>query len=132
MTPIRVGYPAPATVQWSDGTAFDGYALIGIKELIDGSSAVWPSISIGNTPVKRTLPKWIMLPIAEGSFLNTCAVPFNADLTPPQSNYVAWYYDVNDKQVAGPTTAFTVTATTFTVPLVTLTAPTVGSNPTPN
>jgi hypothetical protein len=133
MSPIRVGYPLPSTVQWSDGANFNGYALIGIKELLDTSLVAWPSIARGNSSLRRTMPQFIQLPIQEGVFLaNPCGVPYNADLTPPQSQYVAFYYDSNGKRVGGVTSAFTVSSGTFTVPSVTLTAPTVGSNPTPN
>lgn len=133
MTPIRVSYPTAGSVLWSDGSAFNGFALIGIKALVDGSSAAWPSISRGNSYVRRVLPQWVQLPIREGAFVGSpCGVPYNADINPPGSQYVAWYYDTNGKKIAGPTSAFIVSATTFSVPTATLTVPTVGSSPTPD
>lgn len=78
------------------------------------------------------MPFWTVLPIENGQFNTKYGVPYNADLTPPQSNYVAFYYDATGTRVGNATTAFTVSTETFTVPSVTLTAPTVGSNPVPN
>jgi hypothetical protein len=130
---LRIGYPsASQSVAWSDGTAFNGYALVGFNGLIDGAGTAWPSISLGNRFAKRTIPVARMLPIIEGKFDQSSWLYFNADVTPPGSQYVAYFYDTNDKQVAGWSSAFRVTATGFTVPTPSLPAPSAGSTFTPD
>lgn len=128
---LRYGKPS-GTIAWSDGTPFDGVAAIGIKSMVDGLGATWPSTTLGNRSIRRTLPVFAPINIVEGSFDPYAGVIYNEDLTPPGTQYVAWYYDTTGKQVAGPSTAFTVTASSFTIPTLTLTVPSVGSNPVPN
>jgi hypothetical protein len=128
-TALRTGVPT-GTITWSDGTPFDGTVGIGLKHLIDGSSANWPSISLGNAANRRPVPRWTIIAINEGQFDPNASVWYNADLTPPNSQYVARYADANGKLVSNLTSAFTVSTSTFTIPSVILTLPTVGSDPT--
>lgn len=127
-TTLRTGVPT-GTITWSDGTPFDGTVGIGLKHLVDGSSVDWPSISLGNSANRRPVPRWTTIAINEGAFDAAAAVFYNADLTPPNSQYVARYADANGKLVSPLTSAFTVSSSTFTIPAVTLTLPTVGSDP---
>ncbi len=128
---LRYGKPS-GTVLWSDGSSFDGMLGIGIKGMVDGGGAAWPSTVLGNRSIRRILPIWAPIDIVEGQFDSNGGVFFNEDLTPPGTQYIASYFDTTGKLVAGPSTAFTVTATSFTVPALTLTVPIVGPNPTPN
>jgi hypothetical protein len=130
---LRIGYPsASQSVAWSDGTPFNGYALAGLNGLLGTGSTVWPSISLGNRFAKRTIPAARMLPIVEGRFDQSSWLYFNADVTPPGSLYVAYFYDTNDKLVAGWSSTFSVTGTSFTVPTPSLPAPTQGATFTPD
>lgn len=130
---LRAGN-ATGSVSWSDGTPFDGYALVGFKHLVDGLTTVnWPSISQGHQFVKRTVPEWAKLPIVNGQYDNQIGLYFNADLQPPNSQYVAFLYDVNGVRVlASATSPFTVSAGAFTIPFATPAIPTQGTNPTPD
>jgi hypothetical protein len=128
---LRYGKPS-GTVVWSDGSLFDGILAVGIKGMVDGGGAAWPSATLGNRSLHRTLPIFAPIDIVEGVFDANAGVFYNEDLTPPGTQYVAWYYDSTGKQVAGPSAAFTVTASSFTVPALTLTVPSIGPNPVPN
>lgn len=127
-TPLRKGVPI-GTIAWSDGTPFDGVMGIGLKGLVNGSGAAWPTIALSNQAVRRPVPVWAPIPIIEGAFSTEFGVYYNADLNPPNSQYIAYIYDNNGVQVAGPTIAFTVSTPTFTPPSLTLTLPSVGSSP---
>lgn len=130
-TALRKGVPT-GTITWSDGTPFDGVCWIGLKSLVNGSAVAWPTISLGNRSTRRSVPVWAPIPVTEGAFGTDFGVYYNADLTPHNSQYIAYYYDSNGVQIAGPSTAFSVSTPTFTVPSLTLTVPSMGSNPTPD
>lgn len=130
-TSLRKGVPT-GTVTWSDGTPFDGMLWIGLKSLVNGSAVAWPTISLGNRASKRSVPIWSPIPIAEGAYGTDFGVWYSADLTPHNSQYIAYYYDSNGVQIAGPSSAFSVSTPTFSVPALTLTVPSMGSNPTPD
>lgn len=130
-TSLRKGVPT-GTVSWSDGTPFDGVLWIGLKSLVNGSAVAWPTFSLGNRSSRRVIPIWSPIPIAEGAYGTNFGVWYNADITPHDSQYIAYYYDSNGVQIAGPSSAFSVSSATFSVPALTLTVPTMGSNPTPD
>lgn len=102
---------------------------IGLKGLVNGSGVAWPTIALANQTTRRVVPTWAPIPIIEGQFLPTFGVYYNADLNPPNSQYIAYVYDNNGVQVAGPSIAFTISTPTFAPPSLTLTLPSVGSNP---
>jgi len=122
----QVGSPT-GTISWSDGTAFNGYALIGLKGM-SGGGTTWPTIALKSG---RTVPIWAECPILNGQFLDNCGVVYNSELVPPNTQYVAWYYDSNSVLVSTVSAAFTVSTSTFSIPALTLTAPSVGSDPVP-
>lgn len=70
-----------------------------------------------------------MMPITDGQYDQICGVYYNADLTPPNDQYVALFFDTNNKQIGTYTSAFNVSTSSFTIPSITLTLPTVGANP---
>ena len=98
---------------------FNGYALVQFAIPKNGSTA-YPSVSIDGQFPARTLPISVKIPIRDGVFAPDVAVPYTADITPPSSFYEAWYYESNDVQIAGPTSAFTVASDPFTLPQLTL------------
>jgi hypothetical protein len=75
----------------------------------------------------RTVPLSLIVGIVDGIYDNTVAVPYNADMTPPNSRYEAYFYETNNRFIAGPTSPFTVTAATFDLTAPTLTVPTAGA-----
>jgi hypothetical protein len=129
MALIREGKPSiSATVTWSDGTMFSGFALCGLKAMSGHTANEFTDIN------GRALPRsnFTQLLIRDGLYDQTAGLVYNADINPPNTQYVAWYYDVSGVQIAGPTTAFTVSSASVSIPTETLTVPTAGSNPTPD
>lgn len=121
----RVGLPT-GTIQWSDGTNFNGVVWISFKGMTSGGSA-WGSPTLANG---RPIAVTNIIPILNGSF-QLGGVFYNEDIVPPGTQYVANYFDSTNTAVGVQTAAFTVTAGTFTPPAVTLTVPSVGPAPTP-
>ena len=120
---------------WSGAPAipFNGFALIGLVAPSDGTTP-WSIMDYGNLYPSIQLPVWQRIPIINGSLNNGCGCFLNSDITPPGSQYIVYYYDATGRQIAGPSSPFTVTTqNTFTPPILTLTIPsTVGPNPTPD
>jgi hypothetical protein len=114
---------------WSDNaTFFSGFILI---ELVP--PAGWTQVFYGNLYPALPLPKFQRIPILYGQMNTGCGVFYNEDLTPPGSNYIAWYYDATGTLVAGPTQPFTVSSgamvNSFTPPILTLPIPTTPGTP---
>jgi len=119
------------TVQWSNGSNFDGFILVGLVPPTNVTD--WAEIGISGYYPPQRVPVFARVPIVDGKFDSTAGLFFNADLEPPNTRYVAWYYDITRRQIAGPSSQFQVTADPFTPPSLTLTAPSAGStNPTPD
>lgn len=127
---FRVGTPR-GTVAWSDGSAFTGFINVGFKQMTS-SGTTWTDFNPKGRAQKYPLAKWTKILIKDGVIDGTAKLPYNDDIVPPGTEYVAWYYDANGVQIGGPTAAFTVSTGEFTPPTVTLTAPSAGSNPTPD
>ena len=126
MSRFRMSKPT-GTIAWSDGTLFTGFALVGIEKPV-----TWPSVALSDQMPRRTIPPFAPLPIRDGAFHDAVGVIYNADVTPPSQDYVAYFYDANGVQVAGPTSAFQVSSATFTIPAITLTPPGSGLAPIPD
>jgi hypothetical protein len=110
------------TVNWSDGTPFNGWALL-LLVPPDGYSQmfladIWPRVR---------LPLRLAVPITNGAFNQNCKVWYNADLEPPNSKWVIYWLDYTGTTIASPASmsdAFTVSTETHNVTPPTLTAPT--------
>lgn len=122
----RVGAPT-GTIQWSNGTNFNGYVWISFKGMTGGGGSVWGSPALASG---RSISVTNIIPILNGNF-QLGSLFYNEDVVPPGTQYVANYFDSTNTAVGSQTAAFTVTAGTFTIPAVTLTPPSVGSAPTP-
>lgn len=128
--PVRVGKPQ-GTVLWSDGTPFNGYFLAGIV-LPKSGGVVWPFVTLEGAAEQR-IPIWFPIPIKNGNFNPSGGLIFNEDINPPNSQYVAYYYDKARQKIAGPSSFFTVSSETFTPPVLTLSATQPGdTGPTPD
>jgi len=132
-TPQTGKFSQSVTVQWTDGTNFNGFLLAGIVPPSDGVTA-WTSVSMGDNYPAATLPVWARIPIVDGKFNASSGLFFNSDITPPGSKYVIYYYDSTGRRIAGPSASISVTSDPIdSLPAVTLTAPsTTGTAPTPN
>ena len=120
---------------WSDNTTpFSGFCLIGLILPQGGSPTTqWAEVDYGNLYPSIKLPLFQRIPIVDGALNDSCGLFYNSDVTPPGSQYLAWYYDATGRQIAGPTANFTVTSansTGFTPPLLTLPLPS-GLGPAP-
>jgi hypothetical protein len=123
---------------WTDSTLFNGFVLIGLA-LPTASGTQFLGVRYGNAGISEAIPQFTKIPVTDGLLNSSCGLFYNADLTPPGSQYVAWTYVPNGptaggvcRMIAGPTATFEVTEATFTLPAMTLTVPTVGTVPTPD
>ena len=130
--PRRAKFSQSAVVSWSSGGPFDGYCLIGVVvPSFSGTDSAYVTLN-DTQPIVR-LPLFAYIPIVAGTFQQESSMIFTSDLEPPNTKYVCWYYDTVGRQIAGPSSTFTVTTDPFTPPTLTLTAPTAGSTiPTPS
>jgi hypothetical protein len=119
------------SVAWSDASSFNGFVLIGIA-FPNISGTDYATVALGNSLEKQRLPQWTRIPIVEGAFDQTSAVFYNADIEPPNTKYVGYYYDATGTRIGAATALFTVTATPHAIEVPTLTVPTAAvSAPTP-
>lgn len=112
------------SVTWDDGSALTGFLLIGLV-LPTGYQLGYYAATYPNVPI----PTFLKVPINNGSFHTAESICYNADIEPPNTRYVAWYYDSTGQQIAGPSSLFTVSTATCTPPSLTLPTPAVGLIP---
>lgn len=131
MATLNIAKFPTSTVTWSDGTNFNGFALVGLVMPTSGTD--WSFVARGSMSSGQKLPVFAMIPIVDGLFNTSLGLYFNADIEPPNSKYVYWFYDSTRRQIAGPSALFSVTADPIVLPALTITAPTAGSTiPTPD
>lgn len=132
----RVG-KLTGTITWSDGSSFNGFAVVGLV-LPTSSGTAWPELTLEPGSPRQRLPLWSTIPIINGAFNQQLGLWFNEDINPPNTKYIIYYYDTSLKTPAvgvpsGIGDAFTVTADPTTPPTYTLTAPIAGTAvPTPD
>ena len=112
------------SVTWDDGSALTGFLLVGLV-LPTGYQLGYYAATYPNVPI----PTFLKVPINNGSFHAAESICYNADIEPPNSRYVAWYYDSTGQQIAGPTALFSVSSGTCTPPSLTLPTPAIGLIP---
>ena len=122
------------TITWSDGSNFNGFAVIGLVFPTSGGNN-WPALTIEPNSPKQEIPQWTAVPIVDGSFNNQIGLWYNTDIDPPNTKYAIWYLDAAYKYVGSPTNSsdfFQVTADPTAPPTYTLTVPIAGTTvPTP-
>lgn len=104
------------TLTWSDGSSFNGYVRITMSFPIGYSQAFLIS-----KYQEQMLAGDYVLPVKDGVIDNNLAVWKTSSLSPFGLQYVWYAYDSAFKQIAGPSSSFTVTDDTFTLPSLTLT-----------
>lgn len=124
------------SVTWSDGSTFDGWLLLGLV-LPENADGQWPTTVIAGATMPQRLPIWTKIPIRAGAIDGQTTVLFNTSVEPPNSRYVAYWYDRNHRRifpaVATPPTPFSITTTPYAISLPTLTVPSNSSTlPTPS
>lgn len=118
------------TIQWSDGSNFNGFGVVGLVFPTSGGAA-WPELSIEPNSPRQRIPQWAVIPIVDGAFNNQVGLWFNADIDPPNTKYAIFYYDSSNKLVGQPSSSsdfFQVTADPVAPPTYTLTVPTAGTS----
>ena len=113
------------TILWSDGSLFQGFAVIGLV-LPQSGSVDWPELTIEPNSPRQRIPLWSTIPIKDGVFNQALGLWFNTDINPPNSKYAIWLYDASNKQVVAPGSSadfFTVTTDPHTIVVVAPTVP---------
>lgn len=128
---FRVGHLGGGPFTWSDGTLFNGYLVVNFGAPTQGGTA-WPTVSLNHQSPAIELPLSARIPIVDGQPDKSVGVIYNEDMTPPNTIYRAWLYEMNGVQVAGPSSTFTVSSDPFTVTISTPTYPTTGTVTPPN
>jgi hypothetical protein len=106
-------------VLWDSGEPFDGFVAIYIALPGDHTLAALDNSYANLIPLRTVIP------IVEGVYNQNCSLYFNADIEPPNTQYVAYWYDATKKRIApsGDGTLFTVTADPHVLTPPTLTVP---------
>lgn len=107
--------------KWSNGILFNGFMLVEMLIPSDGVTP-WAEVDYGNIFPGLTLPRMQKIPIVDGQANGACGLFLNEDLVPPGSQYVIWFYDSTNRQLAGPSAPVVVVAsmlnTGFTPPVI--------------
>lgn len=114
-----VALPSPAL--WT-GTniGFDGYVLIMVA-MPAGYNAMQVFIQ-GFNPVMPLASRWRFW-VAGGQIDGGSTLPYNASLDPPNTQYAAFWYDINDVLISAATSLFTVSSSPYVLTVPTLTPP---------
>lgn len=117
-----MAYPLIATltgtVKYSDAvTLFDGWVL-----LLLAYPTGYTSASVANQLIPQRVADRAKCRIQQGVYDQSCRIIYNSALEPPNTKYVAYFYDNNDTQL-GVTALFTVGASPFTITVPSMTAP---------
>ena len=114
------------TVTWSDGSLFDGWLRLGLV-LPQNSDGQWPTTVLAGETSPQRLPIWAEVPISAGAFDANTQILFNSSLNPPNTQYVAYWYDRNNRRLFPASnvnpTPFTISANPYPISIPTLTVP---------
>lgn len=124
--PRKALFSQAQVINWSNGDGFNGAALVAlvIPTLSGTAITVWPQVNYGENFDNMPLPKnFAKIPIVEGKLSDTLGLFYNSEITPPNTQYIHYIMDSNNKVVAGPGTLFSVTSSPVTLPTLTLTVP---------
>lgn len=111
-TPPRIALcKQNVTITWADATPFNGFVLINllIPNAVSGTN--WTEVDYGTLFPALSLPQMQIIPIIGGQYNGSCGLFLNADLVPPGSQYRVYVYDSTKRQIAGPSSNFSVTTT---------------------
>lgn len=139
VSPPRIAtFAGQTTINWSDATTpFSGFFLFVLTQPSDGTTP-WAEINYGGISSELQLPLFTKIPVANGIPNTSSGVFYNTDIMPPGTNYKVYAYDQGNRQIAGPTAAFSITSAPLVwggnVPSLTLTIPSTvpGAAPTPD
>ncbi len=133
---MSITIPAKAaltgTVTWSDSTPFDGYLLLGLVLPRNGDGQ-WVTVVMEGVFPTTSLPIWNVVPISAGQFDPNTFVWLNTSLTPENTQYVAYWYDLNNRRIypsllgGPPVTPFTITTAPYAISVPSLDPPSTAS-----
>lgn len=125
--PLSSTFTPVTLVTWANGSLFTGALRLGLIVPLYGgtTNAGFLTLAAFSPPVQ--VPLNTFLPITNGVSTSGATVIYNSSLLPPNSQYVAWWYDSTGVLIAGPSVQFTISTPTFTPPAAVLTTPSVGS-----
>ncbi len=110
---------------WDSGAPFDGWVRLALV-LPTNSDGEWPSSVFSGQMGPQRLPIWIEVPIVQGVFNQQTKIWFNSSITPPNTKYVAYWYDRQNRRISPvgiSPTPFTVSTASHAITLPTLAAP---------
>ncbi len=115
-------------VTWSSGALFSGYLMFGVALPTDSLGAQWAQLNLYGT--SQRLPIFTIIPIIEGVVDQNTSVYLTTQLDPPNTRYVAYWYDNTWKLIypfpSGTIPSpFSVTTQPYIITQPTLTVPTV-------
>jgi hypothetical protein len=107
----RVQLVSTSPIKWSDGTLFNGYALL-IMALPTQGNLQWTQVALRNSTPKLKCPQRVKIPIREGVY-DTYTMLWSTDsLVPENVVYSVWFYDDTDQLIAIGSQLFAITAGT--------------------
>ncbi len=127
-TPRIAKFPQ-TTISWTTGDTFNGFLLVSlVPATLSGTT--YTEGDYGYVYPSEQLPPFAIIPIQAGLLNSSLGLYFNEDISPPNTTYIARWYDTTKRLISGPSAAFSVTTdpiSTLTIP--TLTAPSAGGSP---
>jgi len=124
--PRRATFSQTQSFTWSTGEAFNGAAIIGLVIPTTSGTAetVYPEVNYGNESENYPLPKnFARVPIHEGKLSSALGLWYNADITPPNTQYVHYLIDSTNRVCTVAGAFFTVNSSPVTLPTLTITSP---------
>lgn len=132
-TSPRIAKFPSTTITWDNGSNFNGFILISLVPPIL-SAITYTEGDFGFISPTEKLPPFAVIPIQNGLINQGLGLYFSLDISPPNTTYIARWYDTTKRLISGPSSAFSVTTdpiSTLTIPA--LTAPSAGGTaPVPN
>jgi hypothetical protein len=105
----RVQLVSSSTITWSDGTPFNGYAIL-IMALPTQGGQQWTQVALRDCKPKRKCPQRVKVPIREGVYDPVTMLWSTDSLVPENVVYSAWYYDDTDQLIAIGSQLFSIVA----------------------
>lgn len=121
-----------SNVTWSDAQLFQGYVLFLLALPLFDAEAYTKAFLKGDGYQQQRLPLRLKWPITNGVLNTSLRIWQNASITPPNSKYIAYFYDETRNQVAVGSGLITIAVDPYTLTVPTLTVPSAtASTPTP-
>lgn len=124
----RSGKFPQTQITWSDGSIFNGFLLVSLVPPIL-SAISYTEGDFGLTYPTAQLPPFATIPIQNGQLNSNLGLFYNADISPPNTTYIARWYDTTKRLVSGPGSPFTVDSDPIALTIPSPTVPSSGGTP---